>query len=381
MKILVADDERITRRNIQRHLEKWGHEVITAENGADAWDIFQEQEIPILITDWVMPEMDGLTLVKKIRAKENTHYTYTILLTSKSEKVDIVEGMEAGADDFLSKPFDKNELNVRLRAGIRIIELEQNLEQQNQELISANEQVIKWKTRVQKEIALAIDVQQQFLPKMNEESFPIFAINIPAVEISGDFYDIVINDAGNIYFALGDVAGKGIHAGMVMAQVVSLFRAYARAGLVPSHILTTMNLELAKTSVKGMFTTIIVGELDITSKKMIYANAGHLPPILRKSNGDIIKKKSEAPPIGIIVDTKMNEYTNYEIDLSDSAFYIYSDGIVEAKINGVQLGVEGLERLINQNTTQYKRERIKNILSHISHDTSDDLTLMVIEIN
>ena len=114
---------------------------------------------------------------------------------------------------------------------------------------------------------------------------------------------------------------------------------------------------------------------------MIYSNAGHLPPILRKNNGDIIKKRSEAPPIGIMVDTKMNEYINHEIDLSDSAFYIYSDGIIEAKIKNKQLGIEGLEQLINQNAYQNKRERIKNILAHISHDTSDDLTLMVIELN
>ena len=107
MKILIAEDERITRRNIQRHLEKWGHEVITAENGLIAWELLQEQEIPIVITDWVMPEMDGLTLVQKIRSNGNSHYTYIILLTSKSEKVDIVEGMEAGAVTFSVNPLIK----------------------------------------------------------------------------------------------------------------------------------------------------------------------------------------------------------------------------------------------------------------------------------
>jgi two-component system NtrC family sensor kinase len=124
MKVLIAEDEAISRRLLQSYLEKWGHEVVVARDGAEAWKLFEASEFPLVITDWMMPEMDGVELIRRIRATQRPGYVYTILLTAKSQKEDIVEGMEAGADDFVTKPFDRDELRVRLRAGQRIIELE-----------------------------------------------------------------------------------------------------------------------------------------------------------------------------------------------------------------------------------------------------------------
>ena len=134
MKILIAEDALISRRLLQRHLEAWGHEVVAAVDGAEAWQHFADDEFPIVISDWMMPEMDGLELVRHIRASERPGYVYIILLTARAQTEDLVEGMEAGADDFVAKPFERDELRVRLRAGERIIQLEQTLARQNQEL-------------------------------------------------------------------------------------------------------------------------------------------------------------------------------------------------------------------------------------------------------
>src|SRR5215510_12059807 len=123
MKVLIADDEAISRRLLQNYLEKWGHEVMVAQNGAEAWQLFERGEFPIVISDWMMPEMDGVELIRRIRASQRPGYVYAILVTSRSQKEDLVEGMEAGADDFITKPFDRDELRVRLRAGKRIIDL------------------------------------------------------------------------------------------------------------------------------------------------------------------------------------------------------------------------------------------------------------------
>ena len=129
MKVLIADDEAVSRRLLQNYLQKWGHDVTVAENGAEAWRLFEAGGFAVVITDWEMPEMDGVELVRRIRAASASGpgYVYTILLTAKSQKEDLVEGMEAGADDFLTKPFDRDELRVRLRAGERIMQLEQEL--------------------------------------------------------------------------------------------------------------------------------------------------------------------------------------------------------------------------------------------------------------
>jgi DNA-binding response OmpR family regulator len=137
MKVLLADDDAVSRKLLQSYLQKWGHEVVTAENGAQAWQMFAEQEFPLVITDWMMPEMDGPELVRRIRGSGRPGYVYVILLTARSQKEDVVEGMEAGADDFVVKPFDRDELHVRLRAGERIVNLERTLEEQNRALREA----------------------------------------------------------------------------------------------------------------------------------------------------------------------------------------------------------------------------------------------------
>ncbi len=127
MKILVADDDPVSRRLLASYLEKWNYQFVVASDGGQAWQLFQAEEFPIVICDWLMPEIDGPELIRRIRNSDQAGYVYTILLTGKSRKDDIVEGMESGADDFISKPFDHDELRVRLRAGERIVNLERSL--------------------------------------------------------------------------------------------------------------------------------------------------------------------------------------------------------------------------------------------------------------
>ncbi len=134
MLVLIAEDERITRRNLQRQLEQMGHEVIAAADGGEAWELFESHAPQIIVCDWEMPEMNGVDLVRRIRAADNPGYVYIVMLTGKSEKDDVVAGIEAGADDFVSKPFDRSELRARLNAGLRIVKLEQNLAGANDRL-------------------------------------------------------------------------------------------------------------------------------------------------------------------------------------------------------------------------------------------------------
>lgn len=137
MKVLVVDDDPISRRLLQADLQKWGYEVTIAADGTEAWRLFEEGDFPLVISDWMMPGLDGLELIRRIRASARPNYVYTILLTAMSHKEELVQGMQAGADDFVSKPFDRSELQVRLRAGERIIKLEQKLIEQNQALREA----------------------------------------------------------------------------------------------------------------------------------------------------------------------------------------------------------------------------------------------------
>src|SRR6516162_4030083 len=140
MHILIADDDSVSRRLLQNYLQKWGYDVTAAQDGAEAWRLFEGSFFPMVITDWMMPEIDGPALLRRIRASQRPGYVYAILLSARSQKEDLVEGMESGADDFLTKPFDRDELRVRLRAGERIIRLEHHLREAQAALIQ-NEQL------------------------------------------------------------------------------------------------------------------------------------------------------------------------------------------------------------------------------------------------
>lgn len=127
-RILIAEDDPVSRRLLEATLNKWGYEVVVCVNGNDAWAALQRENAPCLaILDWMMPGMDGLELCRQIRLQGDEPYVYILLLTAKSQKADVVAGMDAGADDYITKPFDAHELKVRLRAGQRIINLQNEL--------------------------------------------------------------------------------------------------------------------------------------------------------------------------------------------------------------------------------------------------------------
>jgi two-component system, cell cycle response regulator len=128
MKILVAEDDKITLKLLESRLRKWGNEVVACSDGLEAWERLQEPEAPTLvILDWMMPGMPGVNICRKIREMNRRPYVYVILLTAKNRKEDILEGLEAGADDYIIKPFDPHELEVRVRAGARIVKLQEDL--------------------------------------------------------------------------------------------------------------------------------------------------------------------------------------------------------------------------------------------------------------
>ncbi|MDD3269076.1 MAG: diguanylate cyclase [Syntrophomonadaceae bacterium] len=129
MKVLVADDDQISRKVVKAQLLKWGYEVVEAEDGEKAWQILNEEEsLRMVIVDWMMPGIDGLELCHKLRESGDKSYHYIILLTSRDSKDDIIGGLNAGADDYITKPYMAQELEVRLRAGARILNLQQSLE-------------------------------------------------------------------------------------------------------------------------------------------------------------------------------------------------------------------------------------------------------------
>jgi len=128
LRILVAEDDAVTRRLLEKMLSTFGHEIVACADGNEAWAAFSREDPPkMAVLDWIMPGRDGIEVCRAIRRQEDQRYTYIILLTGKNAKEDVLEGLEAGADDYIVKPFDPNELRVRIRAGARIINLQEQL--------------------------------------------------------------------------------------------------------------------------------------------------------------------------------------------------------------------------------------------------------------
>ena len=133
--VLIAEDDPVSRRLLEKNLAKVGYVVVSAANGQEALEIFKRNFFPIVISDWMMPKMNGLELCKAIRSdKSKKGYVYIVLLTGKNSKEDIIKGLEAGADDYLTKPFNRAELFARLNTGTRILELEKSLKNANEEI-------------------------------------------------------------------------------------------------------------------------------------------------------------------------------------------------------------------------------------------------------
>lgn len=135
LRVLIADDSSVSRHLLEATLRKWGYQVVAVEDGEKAWKVLQRDDRPdVVILDWVMPGLTGPEVCRLVRRQNTGKYTYLILLTSKSLKQELIEGMEAGADDYLTKPFDQHELQVRLRAGVRVVDLQTQLMEAREEL-------------------------------------------------------------------------------------------------------------------------------------------------------------------------------------------------------------------------------------------------------
>lgn len=146
-RILIAEDHYVSRHLLERNLSNWGFTVITAEDGEAAYDILDSPEAPpIAILDWMMPKMDGVEICKKIRARKDRPYVYLLLLTAKSQKEEVTAGLDAGADDYVIKPFDPDELRARLKVGQRVVNLERTLAEKTAQLESAERELESLRT-------------------------------------------------------------------------------------------------------------------------------------------------------------------------------------------------------------------------------------------
>ncbi|NOZ11704.1 MAG: SpoIIE family protein phosphatase [Gammaproteobacteria bacterium] len=234
--------------------------------------------------------------------------------------------------------------------------------------------------RIQRELELAAEIQRNLLPHDSTALFPVHGINIPAREVSGDFYDYFTLPDGRIMFNLADVSGKGMNAALLMAKTSSLFHCLGKSLTSPGQLLGILNNEIHEKTTRGMFVTMVGGVFNPDDQSLCFANAGHQPPLLVDQQGQFREIEVQAPPLGIEAHTVFPET---HLILGGGSLYIYSDGLTEAcGANGKQLGVSGIKTMIKGVAHLSAAQRIKDLVKQVMDGTEslhDDMTLMVIE--
>lgn len=394
MKILIAEDDAISSRLLQSRLDKWGHEVVAVKNGKEAYQRFLEDDFSMVITDWMMPKIDGLELVRRIRASENSGYVYIIMLTAKSQKEDLVAGMEVGADDFVAKPFDKEELRVRVRAGERIIDLKQRLEARNKELETAN-------MRMKRDLDAAARIQESMLPSalpdMGDASFSwVFH---PCDELAGDLLNIFKLDKKRIGLYILDVSGHGVPAALLSVTLSRILSPdseksdllkqkqkgdFKESLISPVEVANKLNKRFPLDVNTGQFFTLHYGILNIETYEYRYVSAGHPGILYQTPNDPPTLLETPGLPIGF---TRNGNYEEHRLHLkAGETLYLYSDGVTDIMNRRNELfGTERLSGVLQQNNQLPLDERLSILFTELKQWNGrgrfkDDITILGIDI-
>ena len=273
---------------------------------------------------------------------------------------------QAKSDDYSSRapqdPFTDSGI-IGTQYNVLMDKLEQSEKQKN-----------KWKNRVSQEIKLAMNVQKRLMPKRDIANYPIFGLNIPAREISGDFYDFYLHD-DEVYFTLSDVSGKGVNAGMVMAKAITLFKIFAKQKFKPNEILLEMNNDLKETNPVGTFITSIVGRYNIKTDLVEIANAGHQPALL-KIGKEFKEFPSSSMPLAVAKHKNESVYQLESFKLDGGRVYCFTDGFSECMDeNKQEIGIEGVKDLIFKHKNPSLKKELENATEEIRLKTLKTGTL------
>ena len=373
-RILIIDDDSTIQLLLQRTLHQQGYDIVLASDGEEG--LIQAKAIrpALIICDWIMPRKDGLEVCSQIKSTAELSTTFFILLTSLDSVEDRVKGLDAGADDFLCKPIEMNELKARVRAGLRLHELSKDLQNQKQ-LLEA-------------ELAEAAEYVSTILPEpLSHQALNINVCFIPSRQLGGDSFDYFWLDNRHLVFYLLDVSGHGLRASLPSLAVVNLLRSRGLNGVdyyQPNSVLSGLNQTFQMSDRNDKYFTIWYGVYDLENRSLTYSSAGHPPAILLTSSQDNDEKRLKTPgvPVGMFPNIK---YINSTCEIAaNSSLYLFSDGIYEVE---QQPGsVWGLEKLISllkryQQTPQRDLQRLLQYVRiwHPNFQFEDDLSILQID--
>ncbi|MEP4196295.1 MAG: SpoIIE family protein phosphatase [Aliishimia sp.] len=362
-KVLVVDDSRLMRKILSSSLKKWGYDVSVAESAEQAMELSAEIMPEIVVSDWMMPGMSGPEFCRAFRDLPSNQYTYFILLTSKSDKSEIALGLEAGADDFLTKPPDNHELRARIRAGERILDMQTHLKEKNRELGDALREVERLNDALDHDLREARQLQQSLLPERHS-SFGACDVSVllqSSGYVGGDlvgFYPVGKDHLG--MYAI-DVSGHGISAALMTARLAGFLSSVAPDQNVamrktedgdyrpipPAQAIENLNnLVLDEMETEHYF-TMLLGDLNLRTGLLTLGQAGHPHPLLQRANGEMTQESPGGFPVGLMYGAG---FSQFEVQLNPGdRILFHSDGFTECpNLEGDMMGEAGLEEIIEK---------------------------------
>jgi len=234
---------------------------------------------------------------------------------------------------------------------------------------------------LKQEREIAGEVQKKLFPKLDEKEERIYGANIPARDVSGDYFDVIKINKDEFYFTLADVSGKGIKAGILMASASAVFKSLAKTNVPISNISLRMNNQVSESSYQGMFITAVIGRINLKTGDMEYINHGHEPVMVANQEKNFKYLESSFPPLGIMPIDDESFFESTKENFKGENIFIYTDGVTEGYLsNGLELGVKGFEEIINKSNDINPKEVITSIVDLLKSDyLRDDITCLGIQ--
>ncbi|WOT05047.1 SpoIIE family protein phosphatase [Shewanella youngdeokensis] len=392
--ILLVEDNKVMLMMMSQMLTSRGYQVVMAKHGLEALEKLDEHpSIQLVLSDWMMPELNGIELCYRLKNQDYSRYIFFVLLSGRDDKDSIVEGINAGANDFVAKDTNINELDARLKAGFRTLDLHNQLVDKNIELDKAY-------ATIQQDLESASELIKRMLPTQTRfKNVNIDYTHIPSAQIGGDMLGCMQLDEDHIAIYLFDVAGHGVASALMSFSVQQSISSNSASGssvkrkkdtdpyyilLKPSEVISHLNQTYISQDQNNLYFTMVYAVLNVKTGLLTYSFAGH-PPIvwLQKTNrcSEFIEQESFVAGMFDFAD-----YTTEQVQLkAGDRVFLYSDGITEAEDQlKNQYSESGLKQLVLDQCDEPNDVQTDKIVSTVcdwsgAAQFDDDISLLALE--